>query len=50
MAVRQALLLRNPQLCQVSGMVRKTELGDIEPLIEDLHDTLMDFRKRFDLN
>ena len=47
MAVRQLLLLGNPQLYETSRMVREAEIEGIEPLIEDLHDTLMDFRKRF---
>lgn len=47
MAVRQVMLLGNPQLYERSRMVREEEIEDIEPLIEDLHDTLMDFKKRF---
>jgi peptide deformylase len=47
MAVRQVLLLGNPQLYETSRMVREAEIKDIKPLIGDLHDTLMDFRKRF---
>lgn len=47
MAVRQILLLGNPQLYERSKMVREEEIEDIKPLTEDLHDTLMDFKKRF---
>jgi peptide deformylase len=47
MAVKGILLLGNPQLYEISRMIRKTEIEDIESLIEDLHDTLMDFKKRF---
>ena len=47
MAVRQVMLLGNPQLYERSRMVREEEIEDIEPLIEDLHDTLMNFKKRF---
>jgi peptide deformylase len=47
MAVRQVMLLGNPQLYETSRIVREEEIEDIEPLIEDLHDTLMDFKKRF---
>lgn len=49
MAVRQILLLGNPQLHETSRIVGETEIEDIKPVIEDLHDTLMDFRKRFGL-
>ncbi len=49
MAVRQLLLLGNPQLYELSEIVRDTEIEGIAPLVEDLHDTLMDFRKRFGL-
>lgn len=48
MAVREVLLLGNPQLYEKSAMVGEEEIEDIEPLIADLHDTLMDFRKRYD--
>jgi len=47
MAVRQILLLGNPQLYEPSETVRETEIEDIAPLVEDLRDTLMDFRERF---
>jgi peptide deformylase len=48
MAVREVLLLGNSQLYEKSAMVGEEEIEDIEPLIADLHDTLMDFRKRYD--
>jgi len=47
MAVRQVLLLGNPQLYETAAMVREEETGGIEPLIADLHDTLMDFKERY---
>jgi peptide deformylase len=47
MAVREVLLLGNPQLYEKSAMVEEEEIEDIKPLIADLHDTLMDFRKRY---
>ncbi len=46
MAVRQVLLLGNPQLYETAAMVRGDEIGSIRPLVTDLHDTLMDFKKR----
>ncbi|MEW6245028.1 MAG: peptide deformylase [Bacillota bacterium] len=47
MAVREILLLGNPQLYEVSTEVETWELDPIGAVIEDLHDTLMDFRKRY---
>lgn len=46
MAVRQILLLGNPELYRESEPVRPGELPAIKPIVTDLHDTLMDFRKR----
>ena len=48
MAVRQILLLGNPQLYGISESVRHEELQDIHELVSDLHDTLMHFRNRYD--
>ncbi len=45
MAVREILLLGNPKLYKVSKPVRKREISSLKPLIRDLHDTLMAFRK-----
>ncbi len=47
MAVRQILLLGNPQLFEVSEPVCPEEMRDIPGLVCDLHDTLMDFRNRY---
>jgi peptide deformylase len=47
MAVRRVLLLGNPQLYEVSSTVTETELEDMKPLIEDMHDTLMDFKRKY---
>ncbi|PKM90976.1 MAG: formylmethionine deformylase [Firmicutes bacterium HGW-Firmicutes-12] len=46
MAVRELLLLGNPQLYEVSTPWEKSELECINTVIQDLHDTLMDFRKK----
>ena len=47
MAVKEVLLLGNPQLYEVSTTVLKKELDDIRNIVTDLHDTLLDFRKQF---
>ena len=47
MAVRQILVLGNPQLNETAAMVGEEEIEDIKPLMADLHDTLMDFKKRY---
>ncbi len=47
MAVREVLLLGNPQLYEVSDPVHKDELDEMSTVIQDLHDTLMDFRERY---
>ena len=48
MAVRKVLLLGNPQLYEKSAMVGEEETEEMKPLVADLHDTLMDFRKRYE--
>jgi peptide deformylase len=47
MAVRDVLLLGNPRLYEVCLPVTPEELADLVGTVEDLHDTLMDFRKRY---
>jgi peptide deformylase len=47
MAVRDILLLGNPKLYQESRKVGRKEIEDIEPLIEDLHDTLVAFKEEY---
>lgn len=44
--VREILLLGNPALYQVSSIIEKEEADVIRNAVGDLHDTLMDFRKR----
>ncbi len=46
MAVREILLLGNPRLHEVSAPVVREELVGLSETVEDLHDTLMDFRAR----
>ena len=47
MAVREVLKLGNPRLCEVSAPVSKEELPALRTVIQDLHDTLMDFRAEY---
>ena len=47
MAVRDILLLGNPQLYEISQDVTELELESLNPVIADLHDTMMAFRKRW---
>ena len=47
MAVKEVLLLGNPQLYEVSTTVLKEELDDIRNTVTDLHDTLLDFRRQY---
>lgn len=49
MAVREILLLGNPQLYKSSVEITRDELGDIERAVSDMHDTLIDFRQRHDV-
>jgi peptide deformylase len=46
MALREILLLGNSRLYEVSEAVGKGDLQDLPPVIADLDDTLLDFRKR----
>jgi peptide deformylase len=46
MAVRDILLLGNPQPLLVSEPVQESELAAVRKIGEDLHDTLMDFHNR----
>ena len=47
MTVRKILQLGNPQLYKVSEEVITSDLDTIPQIIKDLHDTMMDFRKRY---
>jgi len=46
-AVKQVLLLGNPQLYEQSEPVLEEDLQTITRVVSDLHDTLMDFRKQY---
>ncbi len=47
MAVREILLLGNPLLYDVCEPVTQDELESLKPVVQDMHDTLMDFRARY---
>ena len=47
MAVREILLLGNPKLFEICEPVQEAQLEQIEPIIQDLHDTLIAFRERY---
>jgi peptide deformylase len=46
MAIRDILLLGNPLLYEACETVVRHELEELSPVIEDLHDTMLDFRLR----
>jgi peptide deformylase len=47
MAAREVLLLGNPKLYEVSTPVNGDEIKTLGEVVNDLHDTLMDFRNRY---
>jgi len=47
MAVQEILLLGNPKLYKVASKVSQKELEDLEPVVQDLHDTLVAFREDY---
>ena len=47
MAAREILLLGNPKLFEICEPVQETQLKEIKPIIQDLHDTLMAFREKY---
>ena len=47
LAVKDILLLGNPKLYEKSLPVEKSQVPDLVPVIQDLHDTLMDFRAKY---
>lgn len=47
MAIREILLLGNSKLYEVCQPVRRKELNAFVPIVQDLHDTLIAFRKQY---
>jgi peptide deformylase len=47
MSVKEVLLLGNPALYRISSEVGREELPGIPALVQDLQDTLLDFKKRY---
>lgn len=47
MAVQKILQLGNKRLYEVSAEVEREELDQIKQVVQDLHDTMMDFRKTY---
>jgi peptide deformylase len=47
MAVRDILLLGNPKLLEVCDPVTPNEVESLRPVVQDLHDTMMDFREKY---
>jgi peptide deformylase len=45
--VREILLLGNPKLYEISTDINKDELEELKDTVNDLHDTLIDFRARY---
>jgi peptide deformylase len=47
MAVKDVLELGNPKLYETCQLVSEIEVQSLEPVIQDLHDTLMDARAKY---
>ncbi|MEA4920159.1 MAG: peptide deformylase [Clostridiaceae bacterium] len=45
--IREILLLGDPKLYETSASVAKTEIGFIENTVIDLHDTLIEYRRKY---
>jgi peptide deformylase len=43
--IKDILLLGNPQLYEISKPVEKIELDSIKDIVDDLHDTLIEYRR-----
>ena len=47
MTVREILQLGNPQLYKVSEAVTSSDLDRLPQIVQDLHDTMMNFRQKY---
>lgn len=45
--IKEVLLLGNPKLYEISQPVAQADLGALKEVVNDLHDTLMDFKQRY---
>ena len=45
--VKDILLLGNPKLYEISQPVKQSELAGLKDVVSDLHDSLIDFKKRY---
>lgn len=45
--IRKILLLGNPKLYEVCNPVQKEELCEISSIVEDLHDTLFNYKEKY---
>ncbi len=45
--VKEILLLGNPKLYEINQPVKQSELAELKEVVNDLHDTLIDFRERY---
>jgi peptide deformylase len=46
-AVKEILLLGNPKLSESCSAVSRDEIKSLEIVVRDLHDTMMDFRRKY---
>ena len=47
MAVKDVLLLGNPKLYEIGEPIERKEVDNLPSIVQDLHDTLIDFKKRY---
>src|SRR6266540_4112781 len=47
MAVREILKLGNPKLYEVSAPIDKDEIQTLKTVVQDLHDTMLNFREEY---
>jgi len=47
MTIRDILLLGNPKLYEVSDPVQEEDLKELPAVVSDLHDTLLEFRRKY---
>ena len=45
--IKEILLLGNPKLYEKSAIIQADEVNSLSDVVSDLHDTMMDFRKKY---